>query len=46
MVNYSKVMFRIIFSVLGIVIASIVVAARKGTTPELLYDNYSKIAGF
>jgi hypothetical protein len=46
MKNYSKVVFRIIFAFLGSIIASIVVAARNGTTPELLAADYPKIAGF
>ena len=46
MKNYSKVVFRIIFALLGSIIASIVVAARNGTTPELLAADYPKIAGF
>jgi hypothetical protein len=46
MTHYSKVVYRIIFSIIGIIITSIVVATRNKQSPELLLDNYSKIAGF
>lgn len=38
MKNYAKIVFRIVFGILGSIIASIVVAARSGTTPELLVN--------
>jgi hypothetical protein len=44
--NYSKVIFRIVFSFLGIIITSIVVATRDGYTPALLSKDYDKTAGF
>jgi hypothetical protein len=46
MKNYAKVVFRVLFAFLGSIIASIVVAARNGTAPELLTGDYSKRAGF
>jgi ABC-type antimicrobial peptide transport system permease subunit len=45
MKNYSKIVFRIGFAVLGSIIASIVVACRNGASPGLLSSNYSQTAG-
>ena len=46
MKNYSKVIFRILFSFIGVIIGSIVIAARNGVNPQLLVCDYSKKAGF
>lgn len=46
MMSYAKIIYRILFSVLGIIIAAIVVATRSGQSPELLSSTYSSIAGF
>jgi len=45
MANYSKIVYRILFPFIGIVISSIVVATRSGRSPELLNGNYSSKAG-
>jgi hypothetical protein len=45
MINYSKIIYRILWSFLGIVVASIVVATRSDLTPALLSSNYSGTAG-
>jgi hypothetical protein len=44
--NYGKVIYRIVFSFLGSIIAAIVVSTRNGQTPGLTSYSYSKIAGF
>jgi hypothetical protein len=44
--NYGKIFYRIVFSLIGSIIAAIVVASRDGQSPALLTNNYSKIAGF
>lgn len=46
MKNYAKIIYRVLFPFLGIITASIVVAARSDKTPALLSSNYSQIAGF
>ena len=43
--QYGRIVFRIAFSLLGVIICSIVVATRSGQTPNLITDSYSKIAG-
>ena len=43
--NYSKIVFRMGFAVIGSIVAAIVVAARNGITPDLLSSNYSRTAG-
>lgn len=43
--QYGRIVFRILFSVLGVIICSIVVAARSGQTPALITGSYSKTAG-
>ena len=45
MVYYGRIFYRLVIPFLGIIICSIVVAARSNRTPSLLTDNYSKIAG-
>lgn len=45
MANYSKIIYRVIFSFLGIIITSIVVATRSNRTPALLSNSYSLKAG-
>jgi len=45
MINYSKIIYRILWSFLGIIVTSIVVATRSGLTPNLLSSAYSKTAG-
>ena len=45
MANYSKIIYRVLFSFLGIIIASIVVATRSNRTPVLLNNSYSLKAG-
>lgn len=43
--KHPRIFARIIYSFLGIIICSIVVAARNGVSPNLLSNNYSTIAG-
>lgn len=43
---FGKVIFRIVFAFLGSITASIVVATRENTTPNLTIYSYSTIAGF
>ncbi len=44
--NYSKIVFRMGFAVIGSIVAAIVVAARNGISPDLLSsDYYSRTAG-
>lgn len=45
MVNYAKIIYRILFGFLGIIICSIIVAARNNKDPALLSSTYSQIAG-
>jgi hypothetical protein len=45
MANYSKIIYRVLFSFIGIIIASIAVATRSNRTPELLNNSYSLKAG-
>lgn len=45
MAGYPRIIYHILFSTLGIIICSIVVAARNSRSPALLTANYSKIAG-
>ena len=44
--NYGKIVYRILFSLLGCIVSAIVVASRSSQTPSLLVGSYSKIAGF
>lgn len=44
--NYGKIIYRILFSLLGCIVSAIVVASRSSQTPSLLVNTYSKIAGF
>lgn len=44
--NYGKIFYRIVFSLIGSIVAAIVVATRDGQSPALLKNSYSKIAGF
>ena len=43
--SHGRILHKIAFPFLGIIICSIVVAARSGQTPNLINDTYSKIAG-
>ena len=45
MKSQGRMIYRIIFPFLGIIITSIVVSTRSGQTPNLINDTYSKIAG-
>jgi len=45
MVNYAKIIYRIIFGFIGIIICSVIVAARNNKDPALLSNSYSQIAG-
>ena len=46
MINYGKIVYRILFSFLGIIVAAIVVSTRSNRNPALLADRYSKKAGY
>ena len=46
MINYGKIAYRILFSFIGIIIGSIVVATRENRDPELLPSENSRKAGF
>jgi ammonia channel protein AmtB len=43
--KHPRIFARLIYSFIGIIICSIVVAARDGVSPNLLNNNYSTIAG-
>ena len=45
MKTHGRMIYRILFPFLGIIICSIVVGARSGQTPNLINNTYSKIAG-
>lgn len=45
MTGCSRIVYRMLFSLVGIVICSIVVGARTSRTPSLLTNSYSKTAG-
>ncbi len=44
--TYGKIVYRILFSLLGSIVAAIVVSTRNGQSPTLTNYSYSKIAGF
>jgi gas vesicle protein len=43
--QYGRIVHRIVFSFLGIIFCSVVVASRASVSPNLLTGSYSKIAG-
>jgi hypothetical protein len=44
--SYGKIVYRILFSFLGSIIAAIAVSTRNAQSPTLTNYSYSKIAGF